>query len=224
MQVKYFRKRTLGRESEYEDAVVNSISDLFPAKQDPTWVAGSIAIGAGRPDLVVAYCNPQVVALADCSLEDDRILALARECGRMSFGMLVDVFRIRENQLHKRIEALKSGSAIQEKSGNFSLVTPWKNIIRDLVTIEVKVSDWKRAFEQAKRNTIFAHRSYVALPEELCNRIDVMQMAKRLGIGVVSVNDSGAQVLKTAIRTTPKVWVYYYRLALLAAKHLVIPA
>ena len=70
------------------------------------------------------------------------------------------------------------------------------------------------------RNQIFANRSYVAFPEKLAQRVLTEPIFTKSNIGLISVDDDGiVNVLRHARRRKPKVWKYYYEIALLAAKN-----
>jgi hypothetical protein len=94
-------------------------------------------------------------------------------------------------------------------------------VLPEILTIEVKVADWRRALSQAARNCIFSHRSFVALPEKIASRIRSETLFRELGIGLLSIDASrDVRVLRRARRVTPRAWTYYYSLASLAAGHL----
>ena len=73
--------------------------------------------------------------------------------------------------------------------------------------------------EQAARNRIFAHLSFVALPDKTAQRVRTEALFSRLGIGLISVSEDGAaSVIRKPRRTQPTVWTYYYQLASLLAR------
>jgi hypothetical protein len=101
----------------------------------------------------------------------------------------------------------------------FVLPPKWKEILPEIVAVEVKVSDWHRAIEQAARNRIFANRSFVALPEQVALRVRAEPLFRQLGLGLISVIEGGAvRVLRKARRRQPMVWNYYYKLAVVLAR------
>ena len=58
------------------------------------------------------------------------------------------------------------------------------------LAIELKLRDWKRAFQQALIYQLCADLVYLAMPEETCRRID-QEAIRRQGVGVIAVLDSG---------------------------------
>lgn len=57
-----------------------------------------------------------------------------------------------------------------------------------ITAIELKVKDWKKAFDQALGCTLFADRVYVALPQKYTRRVQP-QVLDEYGIGLLGVGD-----------------------------------
>lgn len=78
----------------------------------------------------------------------------------------------------------------------------FKSLNRDkfeVVTVELKISDWKRAFKQALYNTYCSHKSYVAIWHKYFKRID-RSLFKEYGIGVLEVNGYVKERIKPEIQ------------------------
>jgi hypothetical protein len=63
----------------------------------------------------------------------------------------------------------------------------------EIISMELKVRDWRGALRQAWRNRLCSHWSYVALPFRLTQHITVEDFT-RYGIGICAVNDSKVTV------------------------------
>ena len=217
-QVTQFRSRRHGPEALIQDTVVAQIRELFCPNLH-SWTAASVPLGAGIPDLVVVSYDPQVFALANAELSDAQILAYLRAVGKARLETIAQRMGTSRRKLHSRITCLVEASALETSSNTFSLSPPWREILPEIITIEVKVSNWQRAIEQAARNRIFAHRSYVALPAKIAQRVRAQSLFGDLGIGLISVSeDDSASVIRKPRRTRPTVWTYYYQLASLLAR------
>jgi hypothetical protein len=72
----------------------------------------------------------------------------------------------------------------------------------DLVGIEAKLSDWRRALAQAVLNRYCVDRSYVALWASKVSP-EVVEAAMSFGVGVLSVNDERVDVSHEAPRSSP---------------------
>ena len=67
---------------------------------------------------------------------------------------------------------------------------------RKITAIELKVKDWKRAFEQALGCTLFADRVYVALAQQYAHRVQ-NQVLDEYGIGLLGV-DHFVEIIRPA--------------------------
>lgn len=218
MSVAQFRPRREGPEAMIQDVVAEQIPELFRVGSN-SWTAASLPIGAGIPDLVIASYHPKVLALANVELPDAQILAYLRAVRKARLETIAERVGETTKKMGTRITALVDAEAIEVTSDTFTLSPVWRDILPEIVTVEVKVSNWKRAVEQAARNQIFAHRSYVALPEKLASRIKAEPIFSSLGIGLIAVTDKmEANVIKKPKRCQPTVWAYYYRLASVLAR------
>jgi hypothetical protein len=212
-----FRPRREGPEALIQDIVAEQIPELF-CPRSPSWTAASVPLGAGIPDLVVVSYYPEVFALTSIELSDAQILAYLRTVGKARLDTIAKDMGISTKKMRSRLSSLMDIEAIEELSDIFFLSSLWRRILPEIITIEVKVSKWPRAIRQAARNRIFAHRSFVALPENIALRIRTEPVLGNLGIGLISVSDATATVIKRPCRRSPNVWTYYYRLASLLAR------
>ncbi len=215
----YFQRRRSGPELAVEDSVVERVPQLFPFNQ-PSWIAGSVAVGAGRPDLVLVSYHPQVIALSNMDCSKAQVLAYLRAVRGAKLDTIAERMRMRPADARNTMDMLVEAEAVHGTiEGNFSLSPLWREILPEVITIEVKVSNWAKAVAQAQRNRIFAHRSFIALPDPVAQRIQPEPVLRQLGIGLLSVSDAGeVRVLKAARLHRPSVWIYYYQLASLVAR------
>lgn len=219
MSVTFFRQRRAGPELLVEDAVAECVSGLFGSEY-PLWTGGSLPLGAGRPDLVVVSCEPRVYALAQVEMPIAQILAYLRVVGRarpetisQRTGQPVDV-------VIRRLKGLCEVKAVDVGTDVYALAPEWRDILPEIVTIEVKVTDWQKAVAQAGRNRIFSHRSFVALPEFIATRVRREPILSKLGIGVLGVDERDeVRIVRPARRHRPRVWTYYYQLAQIVANY-----
>lgn len=75
-------------------------------------------------------------------------------------------------------------------------------LARDLVAVEVKLSDWKRAFGQAVLNTTVVDASYVAMWSGYIS-LALVDAAEEHGIGIIAVHPDGLKVVVPARTGTP---------------------
>ena len=63
----------------------------------------------------------------------------------------------------------------------------------DLISIEVKISDWRKVLKQALDNLFYVDLSYVALPERRVPSID-LTMFRSEGVGLISVDEVAREI------------------------------
>src|SRR5690242_13480858 len=79
----HYRSLRAGPEATLQRAVEGRLLSLFPHVEDRLlWTAGSVPLGAGRPDIVLTACEPQVIALTDVDITSRSLLAYLRAVGR----------------------------------------------------------------------------------------------------------------------------------------------
>ena len=221
MSITYFRPRKPGPEALIENDVVNEVQNLFPSGDRSLWTAGSLPIGGGMPDIVVVTCEPQVFAVTQVEMPNEHLLAYLRVVGRARIETIAKRMERSQEIIVRCLDGLVEVEIIKNDSGVFSLSPIWRDILPDIVTIEVKVKNWRKAVTQASRNRIFAHSSYVALPISLADRVKSESIFSQLGIGLLSVDDHHeVRILRRARRCQPRVWSYYYKLAFIMVSHL----
>ena len=220
MDIAYFRPRRSGAEAVIENAVADQIQNLFGSETHTLWTAGSPPIGAGMPDLVVVSCEPQVFVLAQVEMPTAHILAYLRAVGFARLETIIERMGMPQATTIRCLNDLTEIAAVSRTNDTYSLLPVWRQILPEIVTIEIKVTNWRRAVEQAARNCIFAHRSFVALPHHLAQRVRLEPILRQLGVGLLSVADDHAvSVLRRSRRRKPRVWKYYYEIACLVAGH-----
>lgn len=101
--------------------------------------------------------------------------------------------------------------------GRVQIATEWNHksglvdvLVRDaansLIAFEAKLSDWKRAFMQAYRNTAYANKAYVLLPESTAQvALKHREEFELRGIGLCAMQADGVQVLIDAAEQDPLV-------------------
>ena len=216
-----FRQPRPGPELVIQDMVAKSAPSLIMGTGADVWTAASVPLGAGEPDLVVASYHRQVLALANVDISHSEILAYIRVVGRARLETIAERLRTPKKEVQKRLDALVDARALAVSDNVFTLPRLWKRILPEIVTIEVKISDWQRAVGQAARNRIFAHRSYVALPQGTARRVRMEPLFGQLGLGLIGVTDEKmVDMIRKPRRRQPVVWAYYYKLASVLARSL----
>lgn len=218
--VTYFRPRRPGPEAVIEDRVAAQIPTLFRERRQCRWTAGSVPLGAGMPDLVIVAYKPLALALADADLSDAQILGYLRAVRSARLDTIAERLRVPNRSMSRRLHRLVEARVLRVTADEtFSMTSGCRDVLPEIITIEVKVDNWQRAAEQSRRNRIFSHRSFVALPNLVAERVQDQPAFTRFGLGVLGVKESGGvSVIRDARRGRPMVWTYYYQLATLIGR------
>lgn len=216
-----FRPRRPGPEAVIQDIIARRIPHLFSMDHGCIWTAASLPVGAGIPDLVVASYSPQIFALAQLRDSNPYLLAYLRAVGPVRVETIAQRTGISVRAASQQVADLLEAQVILRLSARTFVLSPaWREILPEIVTIEVKISDWRRAVRQAARNRIFSHRSFVAVPARVAARIRTEAIFKQLGLGLISVSEnSTVRLLRRPRRRRPTVWAYYYGVASAVARN-----
>ena len=214
MGVKYFRKRRNGPERHLEDAVAAWYLSAHSNPEELLWVGGSLSVGAGMPDLSFVHSHACVLELGRIDPRAVAIMSHLRSHNRRSRKWLNERLGYPESHVHRVLEQLSKRGVVEEEDDVFQLGPCWIRILKNVVTVEAKVSDWRAAAVQANRNRIFSHQSFVAMPQGVAERVCDDEVFHCTGVGVLGIDPDGCvRQLRSARRTSPKVWEYYYSIA-----------
>jgi len=217
MDISFFRSRIPGPEIALEDAVTNNLSELAPKTNLPSWVACSPRIGAGLPDILFAYYEPQILAISRVDYSQTQLIAYLRAVNHASLDSIMNYFKFSKKTITGYLSDLMEICVVSQVDQDYYLEPLWKDIIPTIISIEVKVSDWRKAISQASRNRLFCHKSYIALPRKLASRIKDNPVFEKQGLGLLSIENGTIIEEIIAPSTQPQVWEYYYRLAAILA-------
>jgi hypothetical protein len=113
-----------------------------------------------------------------------------------------------EAQLVRRMLAHFNGG--ETPWGSLESITEWdyrtgmtdilvRTTDRVIIAFEAKLLNWRRALQQAYRNTSFAYQAYVVLPEDIAARAhSYNELFARLGVGLCSCGVGGVSILIAA--------------------------
>jgi hypothetical protein len=199
---------------------VPHLATLLGCFDGPVCSVASLPVGAGLPDLITASCAPALFGIASLDDKAANVLAYLRVNEAAPLETVAAAVKQSRRAIARIMDALTGASAVTHDGELFSMSETWRYILPETVTVEAKIHDWRGALNQAARNRIFVHRSYVALPVGLAQRVRPEPALKQLGVGLLAVDDArDLHILRRAPRKQPRVWAYYYRLALCLAKH-----
>lgn len=192
-------------------------------KHCPLWIGGSFPIGAGFPDLLIASYKPEMIVVEGNNVTfQAKILAYLRHVASAKLKTISDKTGINPAHTSSALSGLVGANAVRFGGASYSLSSIWRNILPDTLAIEAKVTHWRNAVRQAERNTLFVHRSFVALPTAVATRVASEPEFGKCRLGILAVDNNGhVRILRRAPRQSPTIWYYYYYLALRIARETV---
>lgn len=101
-------------------------------------------------------------------MADAQILAYLRAVGKARLDTIAHRVRQSPEKLSGRLYTLIEAEAVAASDNTFSLSPTWRQILPEIITIEIKVANWQRTVEQAARNRIFAHVSFLSRCRRKC--------------------------------------------------------
>lgn len=105
---------------------------------------------------------------------------------------------ISESELDHELGKLKDKNFIEFSEGVYTSECDWFPHVKCLVSVELKLSNFKEALTQAIRYSNYSDFSYIGFPEDKATHINNskhLQKLKEENIGLLSVNNSGVQIL-----------------------------
>jgi hypothetical protein len=211
-----------GPEAALQAHIESALHSIFDLQGWLVWTGGSVPVGAGQPDLLLAKCHTSISKLGAIRGAPHVMLGYLRAVGSATPKTISERLGRPNSYVIKLISELSRKGIVQSNArGSVCLASDCRDVLKDVIAIEVKVSDWRKATHQAIRNTIVAHRSYVALPSTVAHRVRNEELIQSFGIGILSVDASGTvRTVRRARKALPKVWSYYFAIAALASESL----
>lgn len=196
---------------------MEALFEFWPAfvskDSDSRWAATSVPIGAGLPDLVAAAYRPEIEGTGGFTNQHACLLAYLRGTSFVKEDTITARIGIRPKRLAQVLLDLSATGAVLERDSKYGLSNQWRGLLPEVTAVEAKVEKWKDAADQARRNSLFANRSYVAFPESVARRVHQDSVFQDHGIGVLAISGGTVRILRRAMKRTPILWKYYYLLA-----------
>jgi hypothetical protein len=116
-----------------------------------------------------------------------------------------DLIKLRKKsiEIERFIKKLVKLGYIEENNGEYIIRKKYTPSSSNIISIELKLKDWKGAVNQAIRYKEYSYQSYVALLEEYVKNVD-LELFKEYNIGLISVNDESAKVILEPKLKKPK--------------------
>lgn len=180
------------------------------------WLGFDVPVGSGVPDIAFVSYSKSFENRFRPEAVDADLLAFIRSSGETALESMVSRFRNSvPEEIESRLSKLAYAGLISSDNGRYTLGSWWGQNEIKLVTIEAKVSHWKKAVAQAHRNRLFSTHTFVALPENVAERVKNEPEWRAFAIGLLSIHPDGdVECLLPGEQFVPSLWSYYYSVIL----------
>ncbi|HWI17888.1 MAG TPA: hypothetical protein VNT81_09080 [Vicinamibacterales bacterium] len=167
------------------------------------------------PDLVVVLHKSAGAPQQTLSYYEAAILHALTQHGPIAAPELASEMFCMPVEVAKRLDKLERQRLVVKLGSRYSLNARAFPIGVRVIAIEAKLREWKRAIKQACGYMSFANEAYIAMPERVVQRPQVLEACEAASIGILSVHDSGKVTLLH--RPTPSAVMSAEYLRLLSA-------
>jgi hypothetical protein len=98
---------------------------------------------------------------------------------------------------------LRSGFAVETRRQMYRLAPSLPHPASEIIAVEAKIERWSKAILQARRYSLFANRTYVAISSSTVKRVD-RAFLYRHRIGLIAVNRCDAHIVVPAPMVRPR--------------------
>jgi predicted transcriptional regulator len=191
-----------------QELLTGALVSFCAAFRSPSIVMQEVELPTGVPDAVAVLLRDVDIELAQERLgltqHDLRLFQHISNVRGTTVNDMALALRWGVTDLRRAVTALEAAGLVSETTRRVrarSLSDIF--LARQIIAIEAKMSDWRRAIDQAIANTWFASHSYILLPERPLG-VDLLKAAERNGIGVLTFDGEQTRTrLRAVARRLP---------------------
>lgn len=195
-----FRKEMEGPENDMVDAFLKHYIQKFERKNFKFKVLKEVYAESGIPDILIVVWEgmdkkgwpPKRNNLDKTDIKILHHISLSGKRG-IRFKRILEQLGYPKKIANKSINKLVDAELI-DFNGTTARIKDFESsfFVREIISIEAKISDWKNAFRQAQLNENFSSHSYVLLPDEAIN--ENVLASSNGNLGILSQSKSGAKL------------------------------
>jgi len=197
-----------GPEIDLVKSFINSFAKIFHKANFQTRLFEEPYIEMTIPDIVIAFWDDDIFDywVEERNFLEKRDIKILHHMYRK--GDFIDIDRIKNelgysvSEIEKSLERLIKADLLAEINQEFRAKEIKKIFfVKAIISIEAKIKNWKKAFEQAWLNESFASESYVLLPQNMINA-NIIKYANNLDIGIIGHEKGHANIIKKPNKKT----------------------
>lgn len=201
-----FKRPQKGPESDLIKSFIDDLRSIFEENILESRIFNEPYVGTTIPDIVIAFWDESIFHYWEENrnhLEVRDIKILHHMYLKENFSD-IDILQYdlgySKSEIEKTLTRLMNADLLIEKGRYFKTKSLGHIFfVKAIISIEAKIKNWKKAFEQARLNEFFASESYVLLPKSKINQ-SVIKHAAEQNIGLISHRERETNIVKKAIK------------------------
>lgn len=107
---------------------------------------------------------------------------------------------------------LREHGFIVDHGDYFSVVNTYKPPLKELIMVELKLSDWRSGLHQAIRNKFYSHKSFLAIDIDYLSRVNLQDFVDNK-VGLLVVNSEEIEIIYNPPKQQPECILSFSHLA-----------
>ncbi|MDG2448613.1 MAG: hypothetical protein P8M34_03215 [Saprospiraceae bacterium] len=183
----------------FEKEMIPIIRDGLINKYNFNYICEEFPSGLGYVDIAASKrLNERTVHANDIELVYIISNYLNRKNKKISPKSITQKYNLNKKLISKVISYLEINDFVHaNKEGELFVSQRIEPAVNELYTIEAKLTNWKSAIFQARRNLSIASKSYVAFPSSKITKSKI-ELCKENSIGLISVKKDSIEIILKA--------------------------
>jgi len=204
----------IGTMFRYEKEMIPVLKEGLSSSYNAQYFVDEFDCGNGVADLVY---TTQLEEKKELILDYELIYLVMNYLNRRNKKIQVeqfykDTFLTKKKALGLIQLLLNSGNIEKLDDNSFIVKEKYSSPIKDIISIEAKLYDWKNGVFQALRYKTYSNKSYLAISEEFAHRVD-FNFLKENNIGLMTVAPSKVDIVISPKKEKPSNMVAHMYLA-----------
>lgn len=186
----------------YESEMIPPLRRALSQRSNGSVVVEEFGVGYGVADLMMAHPDPAAILArrldgpwTDLRARVDARILDALRTRPLSRLALAEITGLSHTRVASRIRSLtKAGFTSVGPQGRIGLAGALPPMAREVWAVEAKLRNWLQGACQARRYQHFAHRTYLAIPDDHRSAVK-KEFLRRINIGLIAVSKAGARVI-----------------------------
>ncbi|OYT13330.1 MAG: hypothetical protein B6I19_05700 [Bacteroidetes bacterium 4572_114] len=198
----------------FEKDMLPVIENAFYQKFDNAKFIREFNSGNGISDLTVATPNDEKPSIVINNYNEMYYLInfFNRKGKVIHPKKLVSKKNLNSKTFSNLITKLLDGGYVSEQEGYYIVERLYKSPVKNIISIEAKLSKWRDGYYQALRYKCFSHKSFLAVSSKYIKNVDI-DLFRKVNVGLISVLEDYVKIIVNPKREIPKDTIAFYHLS-----------